>query len=41
MNPARKLQFGNKEKYTVSVRLPDDTVDSQEIPEDIFKKLKK
>jgi hypothetical protein len=41
INPARKLQFGNKEKYTVSVQLPDGTVDAQEIPEELFKKLKK
>lgn len=41
MNPARKLQFGNIEKYTVSLRLPDGTIDSREVSEDIVKKLKK
>lgn len=41
MNPARKLQFGNKEKYTISLQLPDGTIDSREVSEDIVKKLKK
>jgi hypothetical protein len=39
-DPTRRFKPGNQEKYTVSLRLPDGTIDSREVPEDVFNKLK-
>lgn len=40
LDPTRRFKPGNQEKYIVSLRLPDGTIDSREVPEDVFKKLK-
>lgn len=39
-DPTYRFKLADSKKYTVDLRLPNGTINSREIPEDIFKELK-